>query len=256
MKAIRTVAMMLTAATVMALAVPAQGAGGTVHIEHANNELENVASLQRGARNFMNYCVGCHSLKFVRYNRLNEDLRLNEEQLRENLIFGADKANSNVYRAMTRAQAQKWFNAEPPDLSLTSRSRGVDWIYTYLKTFYVDDSRDAGVNNLVLAGSSMPHVLWELQGLQKAVYRKETVVADDGHTEEVNVFDHFEPLQAGTLSPEQYDGFIRDIVNFLDYVGEPMKMKRQSLGLMVLGYLAALSLLLFALKKEYWRDVH
>ncbi|NNF15372.1 MAG: cytochrome c1 [Gammaproteobacteria bacterium] len=256
MKATRFVAGLLATATALVLASQVHAAGDVGHIEQANNELENSASLQRGARNFMNYCVGCHALKYVRYNRLSEDLGLNEDQLKENLIFGADKANANVNRAMTSEQATKWFNAEPPDLSLTARSRGVDWIYTYLKTFYVDESRDSGVNNLLLAGSSMPHVLWELQGLQRAVYRNETVVADGGFTEEISVFDYFEPLKAGTLTPAEYDGFVRDTVNFLDYVGEPMKLKRQRIGLMVLGYLVALGLLLFALKKEYWRDIH
>lgn len=256
MKAIKVAAVLVSAALSAAAVLPAYAAGGETHLQHANNELENSASLQRGARNFMNYCVGCHSLKYVRYNTLAEDLGLSEEQLKDNLIFGLDKINANVNIAMTDPQARKWFNAVPPDLSLTGRSRGVDWIYTYLKTFYVDESRDLGVNNLILKGSSMPHVLWDLQGLQAAVYRKETVVAEDGQTSEVDVFDYFEPLQAGKLSSGEYDGFVRDLANFLDYVGEPMKQKRQTIGMMVLAYLFALGLLLFALKKEYWKDVH
>lgn len=230
--------------------------GGEGLIQHANNELENTNSLQRGARNFMNYCVGCHSMQYVRYSRIAEDLGLSEEQLRDNLIFGVDKINANVTTAMTKEQSTTWFNASPPDLSLTGRSRGADWIYSYLKSFYLDDSRAFGVNNKLLEGSSMPHVLWELQGLQKAVYHDEPVVDEDGKESVVKVFDHFELVEEGSMSSDEFDGFVRDITNFMDYAGEPMKLKRQTIGMMVLGFLFVLGVLAYLLKVEYWKDIH
>ncbi len=229
--------------------------GGEGLIQHANNELENTGSLQRGARNFMNYCVGCHSMQYVRYNRIAEDLGMSEEQLRDNLIFGADKINANVLTAMTKEQSEAWFNASPPDLSLTGRSRGSDWIYSYLKSFYLDDSRTFGVNNKLLEGSSMPHVLWELQGMQNAVYREEPVVNQDGKESMVKVFDHFELAQEGSMTPKEFDGFVRDTTNFMEYAGEPVKLKRQSIGMMVLGFLLVLGVLSYALKVEYWKDI-
>lgn len=242
---------------VAGLTAPAWAAGGGSDlIQHANNELENTSSLQRGARNFMNYCVGCHSMQYVRYNRIGQDLGLSEDQLRDNLIFGVDKINSNVETAMTKEQAKGWFNAAPPDLSLTARSRGVDWIYTYLKAFYLDDSRTFGVNNKVLEGSSMPHVLWELQGMQKAVYRDETVVDAEGKENVVKVFDRFELAATGSLSPDEFDGFVRDTVNFMEYAAEPVKLKRQSIGMMVVGFLLVLGVLAYLLKVEYWKDIH
>lgn len=256
MKAIRHIATLAVACGIVVCMPFAWAAGGNSSlIESAHNDLENTNSLQRGARNFMNYCVGCHSLQYVRYSRLAEDLELSEDQLKDNLIFGVDKINSNVEVAMSKDQSRAWFNALPPDLSLSGRSRGVDWLYSYLKSFYIDESRTFGVNNMVLEGSSMPHVLWELQGSQAAIYRSENVVDDNGVENVIEVFDHFEQITPGSLSPEEYDHFVRDTVNFLDYVGEPMKIKRQRLGMIVLGYLAVLGFLTYALKKEYWKDV-
>lgn len=241
----------------LAAASPVFAAGGASGLtEHANNDVANTRSLQRGARNFMNYCVGCHSMQYMRYNRIAQDLGLSEEQLKDNLIFGVDKINENVTTAMTTEQAKAWFGAVPPDLSLTARSRGADWIYTYLKAFYVDDSRPFGVNNMLLQGASMPHVLWELQGAQKAVYRTEDKTMDDGSIVPVEVFDRFEQITPGTLSAEDYDGFVRDTVNFMDYVGEPMQLKRKRTGMLVLGFLLVMTLLTYLLKKEYWKDVH
>ncbi|MFK8030253.1 MAG: cytochrome c1 [Gammaproteobacteria bacterium] len=236
---------------------PALAAGGAAGVmQHANNELENTGSLQRGARNFMNYCVGCHSMQYVRYNRIAQDLGLDEDQVRENLIFGVDKINSTVTTAMTKEQSKAWFNAAPPDLSLTARSRGSDWIYTYLKSFYLDDSRTFGVNNKLLEGSSMPHVLWELQGFQKAVYRDEAFVDEEGQEQTRQVFDHFEMVEEGSLSPDEFSGFARDITNFMEYAAEPIKLKRQRLGMMVLAFLLVLAVLSYALKVEYWKDIH
>lgn len=256
MKAIRRIAPYCVLALVIGLSngVQASGEGG-FGIEKAHNELKNTSSLQRGARNYMNYCVGCHSLKYVRYNRLGQDLGLSEDQLKDNLIFGVDRINANVTSAMTKEQGAEWFSAAPPDLSLVGRSRGVDWLYTYLKSFYADDSRPFGVNNAVVEGVSMPHVLWELQGMQEAVYRSDTMIDDNGNEKQVEVLDHLNLTRPGKMSAAEYDGFVRDTVNFLDYVGEPMKMKRKSIGMMVLGFLAIFGLLVYALKIEYWKDI-
>ncbi|MEM7083522.1 MAG: cytochrome c1 [Pseudomonadota bacterium] len=264
MKAINHVTRLVVLLGLIGLAAPALAAGPAAALQSANTEMENTASLQRGARNFMNYCVGCHSMQYVRYNRIAEDLGMSEDQLRENLIFGVDRVNSNVLTAMTKEQSEGYFNAAPPDLSLTARSRGVDWIYTYLKSFYLDDSRTFGTNNKVLPGSSMPNVLWALQGQQVAVYRDEdmlddngnVVMDDSGNAKKVKVFDRFEQHTEGSMTPQEFSSFVRDTTAFMEYTAEPMKLKRQSIGFMVLGFLVLLGLLTYALKVEYWKDIH
>ncbi len=226
-------------------------ASGGGHYENPHNDVANVASLQRGARNFMNYCSGCHSAKYVRFNRLAVDLQLTDEQVEQNLIFNGGKITQTINVAMNAADADKWFGKTPPDLSLIARARGTDYLYSFLKSFYVDSSRPTGMNNTVLAGTSMPHVLWELQGIQKAVYEGKTTA--EGNVEKE--FKGFELTSEGKLKPEEYDEFVRDTVNFLDYVGEPVQLQRRALGFKVLGFLLVLFLLAYALKKEYWKDV-
>jgi ubiquinol-cytochrome c reductase cytochrome c1 subunit len=221
------------------------------HAMRANNDVSNKASLQRGARNFMNYCSGCHSLKYVRWNRLGVDLDLSDAQLRDNLIFTGVKVTDNININMDPADGKAWFGKTPPDLSLIARSRGADYIYTLFHSYYLDSSRPTGVNNTVLPAIAMPNVLWELQGLQKAVYEGKT-------TESGGVDKEFKGLELetkGKLSPEEYDQFVRDLVNFLDYVGEPSQVERRGLGIRVTGFLLVLFLLAYALKKEYWKDV-
>lgn len=252
-------AILTAAALFVACAVWAAG-GGAGYIQHAENDVSNRNSLQRGARNFVNYCAGCHSAKYVRYSRIAEDLGVSEELVREHLMFGQGKVGETIRTAMPAEHAVQWFGAVPPDLSLTSRQRGTDWIYSFLKSFYVDESKALGVNNLVLEGAAMPHVLADLQGLQAADF--ETVesqrVNQDGETETVEEqrFTGFRQLSAGRLTADQYDEFVLDITNFLDYIGEPMQLERQRLGYMVLAYLAILFVLAYALKKEFWKDVH
>jgi ubiquinol-cytochrome c reductase cytochrome c1 subunit len=218
---------------------------------HANNDVSNKASLQRGARNFINYCSGCHSLKFVRYNRLSVDLDLTDAQVQDNLDFTKVKLTDMMTINMDPADGKSWFGKTPPDLSLIARSRGVDYLYTFLHSFYLDPSRPTGMNNVVLPAAAMPNVLWELQGLQKATYKG--VTADNGNVEKV--FTGLEAETDGKLKPEEYDQFVRDLVNFLDYVGEPGQVERRSLGIRVVGFLLVLFLLAYALKKEYWKDV-
>jgi ubiquinol-cytochrome c reductase cytochrome c1 subunit len=229
----------------------AAGASG-VTLQSANNDVGNIASLQRGARNFVNYCSGCHSAQYVRYSRLAADLDLTEEQVKENLMFVGSSIHDTMSASLPAQAAARWFGTTPPDLSLIARARGTDYVYTFLKSFYVDPSRPTGVNNLVLPGTSMPHVLWEVQGLQKAVYDGES---DPAHDAVHKKFSGFELAQPGALSPQEFDQFVRDTVNFLDYIAEPMQLKRQALGFKVLAFLLVFFLFAYLLKKEYWKDV-
>ncbi|HWP94836.1 MAG TPA: cytochrome c1 [Gammaproteobacteria bacterium] len=244
----KTIAALLS----MLFAGPALAAGAGVPLMKAGNDVGNEASLQRGAKYFVNYCLGCHSLKYVRYSRLASDLGMRETQLMQNLMFTADKPGEMMEIAMQPADAERWFGAAPPDLSLTARARGEDWIYTYLQTFYLDEKRPFGVNNLILPNASMPHVLGELQGYRRAVFRTETDAEGNVH----EVFERFETVVPGKLSPEEYDQVVRDIVNFLDYVAEPVQLERRNIGIGVLAFLLVFFLFAYFLKREYWKDVH
>lgn len=247
---------MLTKKIALALALSVsfigQAFAAGVTLQSANNDVGNIASLQRGARNFVNYCSGCHSAQYVRYSRLAADLDLTEEQVKENLMFVGSSIHDTMSASLPAQAAARWFGTTPPDLSLIARARGTDYVYTFLKSFYVDPSRPTGVNNLVLPGTSMPHVLWEVQGLQKAVYDGES---DPAHDAVHKKFSGFELAQPGALSPQEFDQFVRDTVNFLDYIAEPMQLKRQALGFKVLAFLLVFFLFAYLLKKEYWKDV-
>ena len=197
-------------------------AASKVHLDNANTDIFDEASLQNGAKLFMNYCSGCHSISFMRYNRIAKDLNLSEELVAKNLMFAGKKTGESITTAMPNDGASKWFGGVPPDLSLVARSKGTDWIYTYLRSFYADESRMFGVNNKVLVNASMPDVLWSLREEQS---------------------------EAG------FDNSVRDITNFLDYVGEPAKLIRLKLGKWVLLFLGILFILVYMLKKEYWKDV-
>ena len=218
-------------------------------IQPANNDIGNVASLQRGAKYFVNYCLGCHSAKYVRYNRLADDLGITEEQLIENLMFTGERPYDTMISAMPAADAARWFGQPPPDLSLIGRSRGTDWIYSYLKSFYLDDSRPTGANNLVLEGTAMPHVLWELQGWQTPVTRQ------TGGASGERTIERLEPAAEGMLSAGEYDRVVRDLANFLDYVSEPVQLERRRLGIRVILFLLVFLLFAYMLKKEYWKQV-
>jgi ubiquinol-cytochrome c reductase cytochrome c1 subunit len=217
----------------------------------ADTNINNTESLQRGARNFMNYCSGCHSLKYVRYNRMAADLKIPLPELTQNLMFTSDKPFDDVISAMP-ADSEKWFGKRPPDLSLVARAKGTDYIYSFLKGFYVDKTRIWGVNNYYLPNAAMPFVLAPLQGLQKAVFKN---VPDD-HGDAKMVLSGVELMTPGALKPEEYDQFVRDITNFLDYAGEPIKAKRQSMGVYVILFLLVFFVFAWLLKKEYWKDVH
>lgn len=231
--------------------VAAFAAGGAVHLDHANIDVSNKASLQRGASNFVNYCLGCHSAQYVRYNRMAADIGLTEQQLIDNLMFTGERPHDTMRIGMNPDDAKRWFGVVPPDLSLIARSRGADYLYTFLRSFYADPAKPTGVNNLVLPGTAMPHVLWELQGVQEAVW--EGHVDAQGNAQKV--FKEFTLATPGSLSPEDYDAFVRDTVNFLEYVAEPAQLQRKSLGFPVIAFLVFFTLLAYLLKKEYWKDV-
>lgn len=243
------------AGAVLLLASPGAFAAGEVALDLANNDVSNIASLQRGARHFVNYCMGCHSAQYVRYNRLAQDLQISEDQLMANLMFAADKPQETMTIAMPPADAERWFGVAPPDLSLIARSRGPDYIYTFLRSFYVEEGRPTGVNNRVLENTAMPHVLWELQGAQRAVFQEVSETEDDGTEVTRTVFKEFELTEPGRLSPDEYDRFVRDIVNFLDYIGEPMQLQRTRLGAWVIAFLLVFGLLSYLLKEEIWKDI-
>lgn len=220
----------------------------------AHTDIANIESLQRGARNFMNYCSGCHSLKYVRYNRIAQDLNIPAAELAKDLMYTSDKPFDTVISAMPD-DSEAWFGKKPPDLSLVARAKGPDYVYSFLHGFYADKTRLWGVNNLYLPGAAMPHVLAPLQGVQKPVYKSEK---GEGGLEKM-VLTGVDPnalLIAGSMKPEEYDQFCRDLVNFLDYAGEPVKAKRESLGVFVMLFLLVFFAFAFFLKKEYWKDVH
>ncbi|HEY6940365.1 MAG TPA: cytochrome c1 [Dokdonella sp.] len=218
-------------------------------LEPANIRLDDVASMQRGARLFFNYCAGCHSLRFMRYSRIAEDLQLDPKDVERNFMFGGGKIGDPVIGHMPPDDGTRWFGKAPPDLSLEARSKGSDWIYNYLKSFYLDPSRPLGWNNTVFPNASMPNVLWELQGMQSAV----TKPAAEGQDA---VIERLELRTPGRQDAEEFDRTARDIATFLQYVGEPAALQRESMGVWVLLYLALFTLLAYFLKHEFWKDVH
>jgi len=232
-----------------AAATPALAAEEGAALPHAGTDLGDQASLQRGAKLYMNYCSGCHSLKYLRYSRMAEDLGLSEDDVQANLNFTGAKPGEQIHVAMTEADGTQFFGKMPPDLSVIARVRGSDWISAYLKSFYLDETRPVGWNNTVFPNASMPNPLWEMQGLQHAEYG----AADAGGERPV---EKLVLAQPGSQTPAQFDQTVRDITTFLEYAGEPAALKRQSLGVWVVLFLAFFTFLAWLLKKEYWRDVH
>jgi ubiquinol-cytochrome c reductase cytochrome c1 subunit len=242
MKRVKNFLFLLAAAPVFAWA-----SGASVHLDKAPVNLADQESLQRGARTFVNYCLNCHSASAMRYSRL-QDLGLSEDQIKENLLFAADKPGEQMKVGMSKADGKTWFGATPPDLSVIARSRGADWLYTYLRGFYRDDSRATGWNNTVFDKVGMPHVLWSLQGEMAPVYRKE-----HGHDE---VIERLELVKPGSVTLAEYDAIVGDLVNYLVWMGEPVQIQRKQLGVMVLAFLALFFVVAYYLKKEFWKDIH
>ena len=230
-------------------------AGGDWKHWHVNTDVTDLASVQRGARNFTSYCLGCHSLKYERWSRLGQDLAIPETLLQRDLIPPGDKPAQYILTTMPAADAEAWFGKTPPDLSLMARARGPDYLYQFLKTFYLDPARQTGANNLRLPTTAMPHVLSQLEGLKVAVF-KDVTRSEGGEVMHEQVFDHFEQVAPGRLTPAQYDDFVRDTVNFLDYVGEPTQAARRALGVWVVLFLLFFTWLAYLMKREYWKDVH
>jgi ubiquinol-cytochrome c reductase cytochrome c1 subunit len=213
-------ALVLTLGLIVNSAAIAQHAGdGALHMDPANTDVGDIESLQRGAKYFVNYCLGCHSAEYVRYNRVGTDLGLSDAQLVENIMFTGERPFDTMTNAMTPEDAALWFGVAPPDLSLIARSRGTDYLYNFLRGFYQDESTATGANNLWLENTAMPHVLWELQGVRTAEF-----VEGELNGTAVPVFEHFETVTPGTLSESEYDELVRDIVTYLDSIGEPLQL--------------------------------
>ena len=217
---------------------PAYAASAQLQLKPVDIDLSDKASLQRGARTFMNYCLTCHSASYMRYNRMGKDLGLTDEQVKASLMFASEKVGETMTIAMRPDDAKKWFGSIPPDLSVISRARGVDWLYSYFQTFYLDNKKVMGTNNSTFKNVGMPHVLWQDQGyLQKDTNGDLT------------------RLSEGELSENEYDEMARDLVNFLAYIGEPSKIQRLALGKWVLIYLALFFFVAYPLKKVIWEDI-
>ncbi len=242
-----TVRNLLLASLLLALSFPAAAAGGAQNTEKIEVSIDNTAALQRGAKYFVNYCLSCHSSGYARYQRVGRDLGLTDAMVKENMIFTDKKIGDLMSVVMPEADAAEWFGAAPPDLTLVARSRGADWLYGYLKSFYLDPKRPMGVNNLVFQGTAMPHIMWELQGWQELV---ETTDAN-GHTAR-----ELRLIKPGTASEEEFDNIARDMVTFLVYLAEPAALERQAVGKWVILFLLLLLGFSYFLYKEYWKDAH
>ncbi|MBM94790.1 MAG: cytochrome c1 [Oceanospirillaceae bacterium] len=246
----------LIAAIIPAVAMAA--GGGNIHLDEHRTDLHDTASLQRGAQTYMNYCMGCHSLEHARYNRIARDLDIPEELMMDNLVFDTDKKFGALATiAMQTEDSKKWFGATPPDLTLVARVRRPDWLYTYLRSFYEDPSRPWGVNNVVFKDVGMPHVLADLQGRQLKGTAPVAVGFDTLTGQEITE-EHEGVLyleEQGSLSPEEYDKLVYDLVNFMVYVAEPIAVERERLGWWVLLFLAIFFIPVYMLNKEYWRDI-
>lgn len=235
----------------------AQASEAEIRLESAPIDVRDAASLQAGARTFVNYCLNCHSASLMRYNRLS-DIGLTEQQIKDNLMFTADKVGEMMNIAMTKKDAADWFGPAP-DLSLIARSRGADWLWSYFRGYYRDPNSATGWNNTVFPGVGMPHVLWQLQGdrvLIEDVSRDvEGRAVKDRHGNVIKSV-RFEIVRRGTLSAVEYDTVVRDLVNFMTWMAEPNQVLRKQVGIWVIFFLAVLVALSYALYKEFWKDIH
>ena len=222
--------------------------GGNEHLDSVYINLSDKGSLRRGAHTFVNYCLSCHEASFMRYGRMAEDLEIDIDTLRENMMFTTDKPGELMKVNMSATDAKNWFGVKPPDLSLTARSRGPNWIYTYMRGFYRDESTATGWNNTLYPNVAMPHVLYEWEGLRAAKFEQ----GADGAKHLAS----YEQLTPGAMSAGQYDDAVRDLTNFMVYLAEPAKLVRYKIGFWVIVFMLAFVGLTYALKKEYWRDVH
>lgn len=256
MTTLRQACLVLAVAT-STIAAPVFAAGSSVALETPLIDTGNQKSLQRGAQVFVNHCMGCHTADYHRYSRMAADIGLTEEETVENFIFTTDKSGERtkvgalMANSMTADYGRQAFGVVPPNLALTARSRGADWIYTYMKSFYLDEERGGiGVNNTVYPGAAMPHVLWEYQGWRKPIYGTE-----DHGGNETKVITGFEQVTEGTMSEEEYDVMITDLTNFMAYLADPIKQTRHKVGMWVMLFLFGMAILTWFLKQEYWKDI-
>lgn len=243
----------------------AAGGGGAV-VDKVHMNMSDKASLQNGAKLFVNYCLSCHSAAYSRYNRVAEDLEIPLWQLKENLMFTTEKEGDLMVTTMPPEDAKRWFGVAPPDLSLVARVRNPDWLYTYLRAFYLDESSPSGWNNSLFENVAMPHAMYELQGVQRFVgkVKKDDHGAIDAHASSSDLAEGqkvvgdaiFELDKAGKLSPVEFDKAMADLTGFLTYMAEPAQLQRKTIGVFTIAFLIILMLLCMLLKAEYWRDVH
>ena len=246
---------LLAAALAAGFAGPALAEGGDFAWDKAPHQTNDLQSLQHGAKLFVNYCVGCHSAAFMRYNRL-ADIGLTEQQIKDNLLFATDKVGETMKSAIDPKQAKEWFGANPPDLTVIARSRsghggtGPDYLYTFLRSFYRDDTRPNGWNNMAFPNVGMPNPLWELQGERAPVYEER-----EEHGEKHHVFTGWTQTKPGTLSPLQFEQSVGDLVNYLEWMGEPAANTRRRVGVWVLLFLGVLTIFTWRLNASFWRNV-
>lgn len=234
----------------------AHAAGAGIAWDKAPNKTNDLAALQNGAKLFVNYCLNCHSAAFMRYNRLT-DIGLTEQQIKDNMLFTTDKIGETMISNFNPKDAKEWFGGVPPDLTVIARSRaafgkgsGPDYLYTYLRTYYPDDTKGTGWNNLAFPNVGMPHVLWELQGTRKPVYE-----VKQEHGKDVQIFKGWEQLTPGTMSPQEFDQSMGDLVAYLQWMGEPAQNTRTRIGVGVLMFLALLTVFTWRLNAAYWKDI-
>ncbi|KVE30340.1 cytochrome C [Burkholderia singularis] len=242
---------MFTVAVCLLASAPARADEGGFPLDRAPDNVENLVSLQHGAQLFVNYCLNCHSANLMRYNRLT-DLGISQKEIEANLLFTTDKVGNTMSVAMRPDDAKNWLGVAPPDLSVEVRARGRDWLYTYLRSFYRDDTRPTGWNNAVFANVGMPHVLWQLQGQRIAKFEEKT---DDETGEKVRKLVGFQQVTPGTLSPVDYDTAVGDLVAYLSWMSEPEQQTRKRLGVWVLLFLGVLTFLAWRLNAAYWKDI-
>jgi ubiquinol-cytochrome c reductase cytochrome c1 subunit len=234
----------------------AQANSEGIQWDKAPNMLNDKASLQNGAKLFVNYCLNCHSAAYMRYNRL-QDIGLTEKQIKDNLLFATDKVGETMKAAIDPKQAKEWFGANPPDLTVIARSRagangsGADYLYTYLRSYYRDDTKATGWNNLAYPNVAMPHALWELQGERKPIFNE---IEEHGHKTQVFA-GKWEQVKPGSMTPLQYDQAIGDLVGYMQWMGEPAQASRVRVGVWVLLFLLAFAVVAWRLNASYWKDV-
>lgn len=228
----------------------ASAAGGEgIKLDPVRIDLSDKTSLQSGARIFGNFCLSCHSAAFMRYNRMAGDLGISDELIKENLLVATDKVSDPMRAVMSAEDGRRWFGTAPPDLTVIARARSPEWLYTYLRSFYLDEKSPSGWNNVVFENVAMPHVFYEWQGDQRAIFKVDEKTG-------IKTFEGFELVKPGLLIPKAFDDTMRDLTNFLVYLGEPAKLVRYRIGVYVLIFLAVFTVLAYFLKKEYWKDIH